>query len=101
MNGSGLMRERIKWALFPGMNLHARLRGQTRPSRFGSPRSGETRDVLDAGCGNGMLAYHSYRRGNRVLGISIKEGEIARNRKLFQEYLGVPEDRLSFRVHNI
>jgi SAM-dependent methyltransferase len=57
--------------------------------------------VLDAGCGNGMLAYQSYLRGNRVLGISIKPGEIERNRRLFHQYLGVPEQRLEFLVHNL
>lgn len=95
------MREKIKWLLFPGVNLHARLRGRILPAKFGSPANGQTRHILDAGCGNGMLAYHSYQRGNTVLGISIKEGEIARNKKLFHEHLGVPKDRLDFRVHNI
>src|SRR5205823_4161108 len=42
-----------------------------------------------------------YLRGNRVLGISIKEGEIARNKRLFNEHLRIPEDRLRFLVHNL
>jgi SAM-dependent methyltransferase len=96
-----MIRERIKWFLFPGVNLHARLRGRALPAEFGSPSNGHARRVLDAGCGNGMLAYHSFRRGNSVVGISIKTGEIARNQVMFHEFLGLPRERLSFRVHNI
>jgi SAM-dependent methyltransferase len=95
------LRERIKWILFPGLNLHARLRGRLLPSRFGSSQAGHPCQILDAGCGNGMLAYHAWTRHNRVTGISIKEGEIARNRRLFHDYLNIPAEELDFRVHNI
>jgi SAM-dependent methyltransferase len=94
-------RERVKWTLFPGLNLHARLRYRRLPEHFRGPSNGAARTVLDAGCGNGMLCYQSYLKGNTVLGVSIKEGEIARNRKLFNEFHGIPEERLSFRVHNL
>jgi SAM-dependent methyltransferase len=96
-----MLRERIKWRLFPGLNLHARLRYRRLPNEFRGPANGEERRVLDAGCGNGMLAYQSYLKGNRVLGVSLKEGEVARNKKMFNEYLGIPADKLSFRVHNL
>jgi SAM-dependent methyltransferase len=96
-----MLRERIKWKLFPGLNLHARLRYRTLPTKFRGPSNGREQSVLDAGCGNGMLAYQSCRLGNRVIGVSLKTGEIARNQKLFNEYLGIPEERLSFRVHNL
>ena len=96
-----MLREQLKWMLFPGLNLHARLRFKVLPRFFGSANGSGQRMVLDAGCGNGMLAYRSYQAGNRVLGISIKEGEIARNRKLFNEYLGISEERLRFKVHNL
>jgi SAM-dependent methyltransferase len=95
------VRERLKWLLFPGSNLHARLRYALLPGFLEHARPGETRLVLDAGCGNGMLSYASCRKGNRVLGLSIKEGEVARNRKLFNGLLRVPEDRLSFRAKNL
>lgn len=95
------LRERIKWRLFPELNLDARLRNRRLPGYFGRPQNGEERVVLDAGCGNAMLAYQSYLKGNRVIGVSIKQGEIARNKKLFNEYLGIPEERLEFRVHNL
>jgi SAM-dependent methyltransferase len=95
------MRDRVKWLLFPGLNLHARLRNRVLPDNFGSSQNGELRNVLDAGCGNGMLTYQSYLRGNRGLGISIKTGEVARNRRLFHGLLKVPEERLRFEVMNL
>ncbi|MBI1374433.1 MAG: methyltransferase domain-containing protein [Phycisphaera sp.] len=94
------LRERIKWWLFPGINLHARLRWRELPRRFGTA-NGAPRTVLDAGCGNGMLAYQAYLRGSRVIGISIKRGEVDRNRRLFNEALGIDDGRLSFRLMNL
>ncbi len=90
------LREQIKWRLFPGGNLHARLRYRRLPAFFGGAGA-----VLDAGCGNGMLSYASFRKGNRVLGLSIKEGEVARCRRLFNEHLGIPPERLKFEVRNL
>jgi SAM-dependent methyltransferase len=91
---------RVKWFLFPGLNLHARLRNRQMPRYFGRPVNGEERLVLDAGCGNGMLSYQSYRLGNRVVGVSIKS-EVQRNRQLFNQLHGIPEDRLRFLEHNL
>lgn len=95
------LRERIKWLLFPGSNLHARLRYRTLPRFFRTASDHEPRDVLDAGCGNGMLSYASYRKGNRVLGLSIKDSEVARCRTLFNGCLRIPTDRLTFEVRNL
>jgi 2-polyprenyl-3-methyl-5-hydroxy-6-metoxy-1,4-benzoquinol methylase len=96
-----MLRERIKWLLFPGLNLHARLRNRVLTPYFAASSKGAPRRVLDAGCGNGMLAYRSYRLGNRVLGISIKPREIANNKRLFNAYLNIPSDRLEFREWNL
>ena len=95
------LRERIKWLLFPGSNLHGRLRYRVLPPFFGTASKDKPRLVLDAGCGNGMLSYASCLKGNRVLGFSIKESEVARCRKLFNGYLGVSQDILSFEVRNL
>lgn len=94
------VRSAVKWLLFPGLNLHARLRNQVLPTYIGSPRNGQERLVLDAGCGNGMLSYQAYLKGNRVIGVSIKD-EVIRNRRLFNDHHGIPEDRLSFRDVNL
>src|SRR5690349_15705943 len=95
------MRERIKWALFPGLNLHARLRFREMPTLLAAGRNGHPRLVLDAGCGNGMLSYRSVQLGDRVVGISLKEGEVARNRTMFNDFMRIPEDQAQFRVHNL
>ncbi|MEM4188453.1 MAG: class I SAM-dependent methyltransferase [Candidatus Hadarchaeum sp.] len=91
----------LKWLLFPGVNLHARLRYRVIPSFFDSNSVDYPRRILDAGCGNGMLSYQAYLRGNSVLGVSIKEGEIRRNRELFNVWLRIPEERLCFQVYNL
>ena len=95
-----MLRERLKWLFFPGLNLNARLRFRTLPQFFGRPTAGEERLVLDAGCGNGMLSYQAYLMGNKVLGVSIKD-EVIRDKKLFNEFHGIPESRLEFRDHNL
>jgi SAM-dependent methyltransferase len=96
-----MWRERFKWLLLPGLNLHARLRGRLLPEELGRADEGAERRVLDAGCGNGLLAYHAYTRGNRVDGVSIKDREVSGNRALFHEYLAVPEDRLRFEKRDL
>ena len=92
-----MFREQIKWLFFPGLNLNARLRFRVLPKFFGRPKPGEQRLVLDAGCGNGMLSYQAYRMGNKVLGVSIKD-EVVRDKKFFNEYHGIADDRLGNRI---
>lgn len=94
-------RDRLKWAMFPGLNLHSRERIRMLPERFGGPRNGEVRRVLDAGCGNGMFSYESYLRGNHVLGVSIKRGEVERNQRLFHGLLRAPREKLRFECANL
>lgn len=95
------LRDRIRWAFFPGMNLHARLRYCLLPEEFEVCPTGAIKTVLDAGCGNGMLSYQSYLRGNRVTGVSIKQEEVAKCRRLFNGLLRIPEDRLRFEHINL
>ncbi len=99
--GLGLPRLWLKWRLFPGINLHARLRGRLLPPLFAPPPAGGEGLVLDAGCGNGLLTHQAYLKGNRAIGISIKEPEVTRCRELFNGYLGIPQSRLRFLVRNI
>jgi SAM-dependent methyltransferase len=96
----GVLKNRIKWWLFPGINLHSRLRYERLPKLFGSSQQRE-RVVLDAGCGNGMLAYRAWAKGNRVIGVTFKESEVRGCRALFNGYLGIPEAELSFRQGNL
>lgn len=89
-------RQSLRWLLFPGVNLHARLRNERLPAHLGSAPCGRLRRVLDAGCGNGMLAYQSYLKGNQVVGITLKDREVSGCRQLFNERLGIGPQALSF-----
>jgi SAM-dependent methyltransferase len=95
------VRERLKWLMFPGLNLHARQRFHRLGRFLSADRNGSPRNVLDAGCGNGMLSYRAYQTGDSITGISIKKGEIARNKRLFNEMMRIPENRMRFLVHDL
>jgi SAM-dependent methyltransferase len=82
-----------KYLLFPGQDLSARCRYRRLSAML---RSGPI-DTLDAGCGNGMLTYAAYLRGNRVLGVSNEASQVARAQR-FYSALGVAPDKMEFRV---
>ncbi len=92
------MKDKIRWLIYPGINLHARIRYARIPRHFQSRSEGT---VLDAGCGNGMLSWKAFKAGSRVVGITLKDKEVNGCRHLFNDYHGIPEKRLSFRNHNL
>lgn len=94
------MKTLIKSILFPGVNLHARERFRRLPECFGA-EIGPGQAVLDAGCGNGMLSYQAWKRGAKVLGVSIKQSEVDGCRALFNQRKGIHEDRLCFENLNL
>jgi cyclopropane fatty-acyl-phospholipid synthase-like methyltransferase len=57
-------------------------------------------DTLDAGCGNGALSYAAYRRGNRVLGVTMEADQVERAKEYFS-FLGTDPERLQFEVCNL
>ena len=77
------MRDRMRlWGkrlLFPGLDLNTRCRYRFLPRFF---REGPI-DTLDAGCGNGALSYAAYRRGSRVLGVTMDLGQVQKAREYF------------------
>jgi len=75
-NKSSLWGKRL---LFPGLDLHTRCRYRFLPKFF---LPGPV-DTLDAGCGNGALSYAAYRRGNRVLGVTMDAEQIEKARAYF------------------
>ena len=79
------MRDRIRlWGkeiLFPGLDLHTRSRYRFLSRYF---RKGDI-DTLDAGCGNGALSYAAYRRGNKVLGVTMEPGQVEKDKEYFWE----------------
>jgi SAM-dependent methyltransferase len=94
--GRAPLRSAGLWAkglFFPGLDLHTRCRYRFLP-RFLRPGPVDT---LDAGCGNGALAYAAYKRGNRVLGVTLSPADVDKARALF-EAMGADPRRLRFEV---
>jgi len=96
----GIATQALKRLLFPGLNLHARERYRYVPGKFG-PEIAPGRRVLDAGCGNGMLAYQAWKRGAKVLGISIKQREVEGCRAMFNDGKGISDTHLRFENTNL
>lgn len=88
-------------AFFPGVNLHARERFHVLPRYFLPPLPDRSRTVLDAGSGNGMLAYKSYLLGNKVIGVSFSSSEVEKATADFNAGKKAPKDRLEFRQQNL
>jgi len=85
-----------KRLLFPGLDLHTRSRYRFLTKNF---KPGPM-DTLDAGCGNGALSYAAYRRGNRVLGVTMEPTQVRKDIEYFS-FLGTDPDRLEFEVLNL
>jgi SAM-dependent methyltransferase len=85
-----------KRAFFPGLDLHTRCRYRFLPEYI---RAGSI-DTLDAGSGNGALSYSAYRKGNRVLGVSLDQRSVDDTAALFR-YIGIPQDTLQFLRMNV
>jgi SAM-dependent methyltransferase len=88
-------------AFFPGVNLHARERYHVLPRYFLAAGSGKVRRVLDAGSGNGMLAYKSYLLNNEVVGVSFSTSEVEKATAEFNQGRKLPKTRLEFRQQNL
>ena len=86
----------FKRALFPGLDVHTRCRYRLLSRYF---REGPI-DTLDAGCGNGALSYAAYRRGNRVLGVTMEPDQVRKAREYYS-FLGTDAARLQFEVCNL
>ena len=86
----------LKWMFFPGLDLHTRGRYRFLPRFF---LKGPLK-TLDAGCGNGTLAYAAYRLGNKVLGVTLDAGQVEKANALFS-LIGVNPERLRFKVLNL
>jgi len=87
---------RLKWLFFPSLDLHTRSRFRMLPQFF---RGGDL-DTLDAGCGNGALSWAAYRKGNRVLGVTMEPAQIASDREIYAS-VGADSSRLEFQELNL
>jgi 2-polyprenyl-3-methyl-5-hydroxy-6-metoxy-1,4-benzoquinol methylase len=92
--------DRLKWAIFPGINLHARERFRLVPRHY-TPTRGRERLMLDAGFGNGMLSWQAWRRGYRVVGVSLKASEVSGATRQFNARQGISPTELCFLNHNL
>lgn len=82
--------------LFPGLDLHTRCR-----YRFLDEFILEgSVNTLDAGFGNGALAYLAYQKGSRVLGVSYLQREVTATQDYF-DWKAVPRERMQFCRMNI
>lgn len=86
----------LRSLLFPGLDLHTRNRGAMRRFWKTGPR-----DVLDAGSGNGYLAWLAYRSGASVVAMNRNAGEIERSRALLLGVRGADPQRLRFEQRNL
>jgi 2-polyprenyl-3-methyl-5-hydroxy-6-metoxy-1,4-benzoquinol methylase len=86
----------VKWIIFPGLDLGTRSRYRLRPQFFLKGRA----KTLDAGCGNGALAYAAYRRGNDVLGVTNDAAQVQRAMALFYSF-GADPKRMKFEILNL
>ncbi len=85
-----------KRLFYPGLDLHTRCR-----YRFLSDLiAAGPLETLDAGFGNGALAYAAYRKGNRVVGVSFSNREVTDTLRFFKR-LGIPSQRVELRHMNI
>ncbi len=85
-----------KRLLYPGLDLHTRCRYRFLPDLLAEGPL----ETLDAGFGNGALAYAAYRKGNRVTGVSFSSREVTDTLRFFGR-LGIPSDRIDLRQMNI
>lgn len=89
----------LKYWMFPGTNWVSRDKSRlTRMMLSGTPERPVR--TLDCGCGNAYFSHQAVVRGGKCLGITIHDWE-RDNCEEMREYLGIPDDQLSFRVASL
>jgi len=89
----------LKSLMFPGTNWVSRDKSRlTRMLLRGTPDHPVR--TLDCGCGNAFFSLQAVARGAGCLGITIHDWE-RQNCEEMRDYLGVPEERLRFRVSSL
>jgi SAM-dependent methyltransferase len=93
MNGSFFW---LRSLVYPGLDLHTRSRASL--CRFWQKGS---RDVLDAGSGNGWFSWLAYRSGARVVALNVDATQVEKARKFLVGYKGADPARLTFEEYNL
>ena len=98
-NAPSRARLRLKHWLFPGTNWVSRDKSKL-VKHLLTGTAGRPVRTLDCGCGNAYFAHQAVTRGATCLGITIHDWE-RENCEEMRDYLGVPEDRMEFRVASL
>jgi SAM-dependent methyltransferase len=92
----GRVKDWVKSLVYPGLDLHTR----NRASLCAYWKQG-SRDVLDAGSGNGYFSWLAYKSGARVLALNFDEEQVEKARKFLIGYKGADPGRLEFKRLNL
>src|ERR1035437_662667 len=90
------VRHRIRYLLYPGLDLHTRNRASLRRFWGSGPR-----DVLDAGSGNGYFSWLAYQSGARVLAINFEQQQVEKAKNFLIEHKRADPSRLHFERRNL
>lgn len=94
------MLHRIKQSLrnivYPGLDLHVRNRASlSRYWKIGS------RDVLDAGSGNGYFSWLAYRSGANVIALNFEDDQVDKAQEFLVSFRKANPERLHFEQYNL
>jgi SAM-dependent methyltransferase len=89
-------RNLLRFLLLPGTDIFTRRRTALQKNWLQGSRR-----VLDAGFGNGWFSYRAYRSGATVTAVAIGPELTRKAQGLYNRFLGIPENRLSFRDMNL
>ena len=90
------IRNRIRDLVYPGLDLHTR----NRASLCGFWQTG-SRDVLDAGSGNGYFSWLAYQTGARVVAMNYEQEQVEKARSFLIVHKRADPSRLQFERRNL
>lgn len=90
------IRQLVRRLTYPGLDLHTRDRASLR--RFWKTGS---RDVLDAGSGNGYFSWLAYQSGARVVAMNFEAAQVEKARDFLVGYRRADPARLRFEQGNL
>lgn len=86
----------LRFLIMPGTDIFTRRR-----VRLEKHWKRGDRQFLDAGCGNGWFSYRAWKSGATVTAVSNQAYLIDKGREFYNEFRGVPTDKLAFRLLNL
>src|SRR5437588_9486959 len=89
-------RNLLRSAIYPGLDLHTRNRASL--GRFW--KTG-TRDVLDAGSGNGYFSWLAYKSGARVVAMNFEASQTEKAKHFLIDYRKGDPTKLRFEQFNL